>query len=86
MDASLLPKRRKRTIFGIEQVPVCSDPRNGRSHRRARQPMFAAAQTPAAMLSMLGPKGVHMNISSALGPMASLIAGILILVVPRLLN
>lgn len=27
-----------------------------------------------------------MNISSALGPMASLIAGILILVVPRLLN
>ncbi len=48
--------------------------------------MFAAAQTPAAMLSMLGPKGVHMNISSALGPMASLIAGILILVVPRLLN
>ena len=48
--------------------------------------MFAAAQTPTTMPSMLGRKGVHMNISLSLAPLVSLIAGILILVVPRLLN
>jgi hypothetical protein len=33
-----------------------------------------------------GRQGVNMNIDLAIGPVASLIAGILILIVPRLLN
>jgi hypothetical protein len=33
-----------------------------------------------------GLQGANMNVHLALGPLASLIAGILILVVPRLLN
>jgi hypothetical protein len=31
-------------------------------------------------------QGIHMNLSTAIGPLIALVAGILILVVPRLLN
>jgi len=69
--AFIIPHVRHRTDFVLKRGETLS---------------FAAVFRMFHILSLQNRKGCHMNINLSIGPLVSLIAGILILVAPRLLN
>jgi len=68
---------------GVNPAPEGNSTAPGQS---TEQPPDTWAAAPVAALKNIKRKGIFMNITLGLTPLVSLIAGILILIMPRLLN